>query len=64
RRLPFQKLAQIQTAHTGIGWAGGEHTSEFVEIAMFGPGSEGMASFVRNTDLHNFMLNVTDVKVS
>lgn len=62
RSLPFHKLAKIQAAHTSIAWAGGDHTSEFVEIAMFGPGTETLSSFVVNTELHNFMLSVTEVK--
>jgi alkaline phosphatase len=61
RKLPFQKLAQIQTPHTSVSWASTEHTSEYVELAMFGPGSESLVPFVKNTDLHNFMLKVTDV---
>jgi len=63
RKLPFQKFAQIQTAHTSISWASTEHTSEYVELAMFGPGSELLNPFVKNTDLHNFMLKVTGVIV-
>lgn len=63
RKLPFQKLAQIQTPFTSVGWAGMVHTAEYVELAMFGPGSELLNPFVKNTDLHNFMLEVTDVKV-
>lgn len=62
RKLPFQKLAQIQTPHTSISWASMDHTSEYVELAMFGPGSEALTPFVKNTDLHNFMLKVTDVE--
>ena len=64
RKLPFHKLGQIQTAHTSIGWASTEHTSEYVELAMFGPGSELLNPFVQNTELHNFMLKVTGVSVS
>ena len=63
RKLPFQKLAQIQTPFTSIGWAGTDHTAEFVELSMFGPGSELLNPFVKNIDLHNFMLDLTEVKV-
>ncbi|TAF02460.1 MAG: alkaline phosphatase, partial [Runella slithyformis] len=62
RKLPFQKLGQIQTAATSVGWAGVDHTAEYVELAMFGPGSEQLNPFIKNTDLHQFMLAVTDVK--
>jgi len=59
-KLPFKRLAQIQQTYTSVGWSGMDHTSEFVELGMFGPGSEQLPPFVKNTDLHNFMLNVTD----
>ena len=62
RKLPFQKLAQIQTPFTSVGWAGMVHTAEYVELALFGPGSELLNPFVKNTDLHNFMLDLTEVK--
>ncbi|QRR04098.1 alkaline phosphatase [Dyadobacter sandarakinus] len=55
----FRELALIQSHYTGIGWAGMDHSADYVELAMFGPGSEGLKPFVRNTDLHNFMLDVT-----
>lgn len=56
-------LAQWQTSYTGVGWAGTGHSADFVELAMLGPGSEMMNPFVRNTDLHNFMLEAAEVEV-
>jgi alkaline phosphatase len=64
RKLPFQKLGQLQIPFTSVGWAGIDHTAEYVELAMFGPGSEQLNQFVKNTDLHQFMLTATDVKPS
>lgn len=58
-KLPFKRLAQIQQAYTSVGWSGMDHSGEFVELGMFGPGSENLPPFVKNTDLHNFMLKVT-----
>lgn len=58
-KLPFKRLGQIQQNYTSVGWAGMDHTGEFVELAMFGPGSEALPPFVKNTDLHNFMLKHT-----
>jgi len=58
-KLPFKRLAQIQQTYTSVGWSGMDHSSEFVELGMFGPGSEKLPPFVKNTDLHNFMLKVT-----
>jgi alkaline phosphatase len=58
-KLPFKQLAEIQQQYTSVGWAGLNHTSEFVELCMVGPGSEGLPPFVKNTDLHNWMLRTT-----
>lgn len=55
-KLPFRKFAQIQQNYTSIGWSGMDHSADFVELAMFGPGSTALKPFVRNTELHSFML--------
>lgn len=59
--LPFKKLAEIQNKHFNVGWAGMHHSADFVELAMTGAGSEMLPAFVKNTDLHNFMLVATGV---
>ncbi|MBX3417886.1 MAG: alkaline phosphatase [Pirellulaceae bacterium] len=61
RKMPYAKLAKIQERATAIGWAGDDHSADFVELAAFGPGSELIPPFVKNIDLHQFMLNVTAV---
>lgn len=58
-KLPFKQLGQIQQAYTSVGWCGMDHSGEFVELAMLGPGSKALPPFVKNTDLHNFMLKTT-----
>ena len=58
-KLPFKRLGQIQQTYTSVGWSGMDHSAEFVELGMFGPGSEALPPFVKNIDLHNFMLKVT-----
>ena len=58
-KLPFKRLGQIQQTYTSVGWSGMDHSGEFVELGMFGPGSEALPPFVKNIDLHNFMLKVT-----
>lgn len=60
-KLPFEKMAQIQKNYTNVGWAADDHTADYVELAMFGPGSENLNPFVLNTDLHNYMLRVAAV---
>lgn len=54
--LPLLPLSNMQSAHTGIQWAGTNHSADHVELAMFGPGSENLSGFVKNYELHNFML--------
>ncbi|MBL8891598.1 MAG: alkaline phosphatase [Planctomycetaceae bacterium] len=61
KKMPFAKLAQMQKLRTGIGWAGDDHSADYVELTMFGPGSELLPQFVKNTDLHSFMLAVTEL---
>jgi len=54
--LPFRTFAEIQSNYTGISFGSTNHSGDFVELAMFGPGSERLQHFVKNSDLHNFML--------
>ncbi len=63
-KLPYRQLAEILEAYTGVGWAGSDHSADFVELAMFGPGSEMLKPFVLNTELHNFMLQAAAVEVA
>jgi len=63
RKLPFELLGKIQEEYISIGWGSMEHSADYVELAAYGPGSTLMKPFVRNTELHNLMLNATGVKV-
>jgi alkaline phosphatase len=54
--MPFKLLSEIQKKYTNVGWIGDNHSADYVELAMYGPGSENLTTFVKNTDLHNFML--------
>lgn len=64
RNLPFMTLASMQSPHTSIQWAGSNHSADFAELAMFGPGSEILAGYVKNFELHNFMLQACGVEKS
>lgn len=55
-KQPFAEFAEIQKNHTSVGWISMDHTADFVELTMFGPGSEMLKPFVKNYELHNFML--------
>jgi alkaline phosphatase len=61
RNLPFKHLAEIQGRYTSVGWGSMDHSADYVELAMFGPGSELLKPFVKNTDLHQLMLKACGV---
>ena len=42
-------------ARTGVNWTSQNHTGEFVELASWGPGSDSIKRWIRNTDLHSVM---------
>lgn len=48
---PNIALGQILANYTSVGWAGKDHTTDFVELAAFGPGSEVFGSFAQNSDV-------------
>ncbi len=58
-KFPFQQLAKYQSPHTSIGWAGKDHSSDHVELCMFGPGSEHLPAFIHNYELHNYLLTIS-----
>ncbi|MGM0635368.1 MAG: alkaline phosphatase [Bacteroidota bacterium] len=62
RKLPFSLLADIQREYHSVGWISMNHSGDFVELAMFGPGSENLPGFIKNTDLHYFMLAAAAVE--
>ncbi|MSP84385.1 MAG: alkaline phosphatase [Flavobacteriaceae bacterium] len=62
KHLPFKLLSDIQKTHNSVGWISMDHSSDYSELAMFGPGSELLNSFIKNTDLHNLMLQAAEVE--
>lgn len=61
KKLPFKLLSEIQKKHTNVGWIGDNHSADFVELAMFGPGNEKQPPFIKNTDLHKLLLEVCEM---
>lgn len=51
----FEKLAgilgQVFSNHTGIGWVGTSHTSDYVITTAVGPGAAQFAGLIKNTDV-------------
>jgi alkaline phosphatase len=63
-KQPFGPLAMMQRAHTSVHFGADSHSSDCVELAAFGPGSELVQQFTINTDLHNLMLKATEMPES
>jgi len=59
--LPYKMLADIQQKYTNVGFGSMDHSSDYVELAVVGPGSDLLQPFVKNTDLHQLMLTATGV---
>ncbi len=62
-KLPFKAWAEIQQKYTNVGFGSMDHSSDYVELTMVGPGSDLLKPFVKNTDLHQLMLTATGVLV-
>ncbi|MGS2762787.1 alkaline phosphatase [Sinomicrobium sp. M5D2P9] len=62
KHLPFAALAEIQRKHNSVSWISMNHSADYVELAMYGPGSELLKPFVKNTDLHYLMLQAAEVE--
>jgi len=60
-KLPFELMGKLQVAHTSIGWGAMDHSADYVELCMYGPGKKLLNMFVKNTDLHYLMLTATGV---
>ena len=61
-KLPYERYGAIQAKHTSVSFGGTDHSADFTELAIFGPGSERLKPFVLNTDLHYLMLEVAEVQ--
>lgn len=61
---PPEVLGAIMTNYTKVGFVGDNHTSDYTELAMIGPGMEDMPAFIKNTDLHTFLLQVAGLEAN
>lgn len=62
KHLPFRMLAEIQKSYTSVGWISMDHSADYTELAMYGPGSQYMKPFMKNTDIHAFLLKAAQVE--
>jgi alkaline phosphatase len=57
-------LGQILANYTAVNFIGSNHTSDLVELAAIGPGSEAINGFVKNTELFTLMLQAAGVRTA
>jgi len=62
KKLPYKAFAEMQKKSNSVGWISMDHSADYVELAMFGPGSELLKPFVKNTDLHYLMLQAAEIE--
>lgn len=62
KKLPYKAISDIQRRYNSIGWTSMDHTGDYVELAMYGPGSQKLKPFIKNTDLHYFMLDAAEIE--
>ncbi len=62
RHIPFKKLAEIQKQYNSVGWISMDHSADYTELALFGPGSQLLKPFIKNTDLHYIMLEAAEIE--
>lgn len=61
---PSAVMGQILANYTSVNWVGSAHTADYVELAAFGPGSEAIGAFTKNTELFDLMTHAAGVMVS
>ena len=62
KKLPFKAFAEMQQKTNSVGWISMDHSADYVELAVFGPGSQFLKPFIKNTDLHYLMLQAAEVE--
>jgi alkaline phosphatase len=63
RNAPLIALGQVLANYTSVGWTGIAHTTDYTELAAFGPGSEGLRGLLQNTALFGVMMHALGLKV-
>ena len=55
-------MAGVLANYNGIYFIGTNHTADYVELSAWGPGSDRIPTFVRNTALFDLMVEMADVR--
>lgn len=63
RNTPIVTLGQLVANYTSVGWTGTQHTTDYTELAAFGPGSEPIQGLVQNNDLFHVMTHALGLAV-
>ena len=63
RNAPLVAYGQILANHTSVGWTGTQHTTDYSELAAFGPGSEAIGGLVQNNALFGVMTRALGLPV-
>ncbi|AZB11319.1 alkaline phosphatase [Chryseobacterium sp. G0162] len=61
KKLPFKLYSEIQKSRNSVGWISMDHSGDYVEVAAYGPGSQLLQPYIKNTDLHNLMLEASPI---
>ena len=61
KKLPFKAYSDIQKKYNSVGWISMDHSGDYVEAAVYGPGKELLPPFIKNTDLHYLMLKAAQI---
>ena len=62
KKLPYKAFSEMQQKSNSVGWISMDHSADYVELAVFGPGSQLLKPFIKNTDLHYLMLQAAEVE--
>ncbi|RZJ35514.1 MAG: alkaline phosphatase [Flavobacterium sp.] len=62
KKLPYRAFSEMQKKTNSVGWISMDHSGDYVELCAFGPGSEMLKPWVKNTDLHYLMLTAAEVE--
>ncbi len=62
RSRPMNVLGEIMSNYNSVAFTGSVHTADYVELAAFGPGSETIGAFTRNTKLFELMLDAAGIE--
>lgn len=55
-------MGQVVGNHTGVGWTGTSHTSDYTLVTAMGPGAERFGGLIRNTQVFPALTELMDVQ--